>query len=120
TTIKPTIPMMPKYFATLPSTTPTTKKSVSENVVAAPPKSPKNGKNNNGRNVINKPFKAKQATAPLIPPRELQKTPTVDHKKKCATTPCSNKTPKNKNKMNLPITPILKRTKKPINTAFCA
>ena len=39
TTIKPTIPMMPKYFATLPSTTPTTKKSVSENVVAAPPKS---------------------------------------------------------------------------------
>lgn len=54
--------MMPKYFATLPSTTPTTKKSVSENVVAAPPKSPKNGKNNNGRNVINKPFKAEPAT----------------------------------------------------------
>ena len=76
------IPINPRNFATLPKTIPTTKKSVSENVVAAPPQSPKNGKNNNGKNVIKIPFNADPATAPLIPPLALPKTPAVAPRKK--------------------------------------
>ncbi len=114
------MPIRPRNFAIFPNTIPTTKKSVSENVVAAPPKSPKKGKNSNGKNVINNPFKADPATAPLIPPLALPKTPAVAPKKKCATTPGSITTPPNKNKINMPITPTIKLTKNPINTAFCA
>lgn len=114
------MPITPKYLATFPKIIPTAKKSVSENVVAAPPKSPKKGKNNNGKNVMSKPFSAEPATAPRIPPRALPNTPDVAPKKKCATTPGKITTPPNKNKTNIPITPTMKLTKKPINTAFCA
>ena len=39
--INRTAPNNPIYFTALPNTMPTAKKSVSENVVAAPPNSPK-------------------------------------------------------------------------------
>ena len=103
-----------------PNTTPTTKKSVSENVVAAPPNSPKNGRNKSGKKVIKRPFNAEPATAPFMPPLALPNTPAVAPKKKCATTPGKITTPPNKNNINMPITPTIKLTKKPINTAFCA
>ena len=50
--INRTAPNNPIYFTALPNTIPTAKKSVSENVVAAPPNSPKNGKNNNGKTLL--------------------------------------------------------------------
>ena len=61
--IKIMMPIIPKYLAMFPNTTPTTKKSVSENVVAAPPNSPKNGRNKSGKKVIKRPFNAEPATA---------------------------------------------------------
>lgn len=82
TTIAMIAPISPKNLTILPKTIPTTKKSVSENVVAATPKSPRNGKNSNGKNVINKPLMTAPATAPLIPPRALPNTPAVAPKKK--------------------------------------
>lgn len=118
--INRTAPNNPIYFTALPNTIPTAKKSVSENVVAAPPNSPKNGKNNNGKNVIRIPFRAAPATAPLIPPLALPNTAAVAPKKKCATTPGQMTTPPNKNKINIPMTPVIKLTKNPISTAFCA
>ena len=80
-TIKMTEPIIPAYLTILPKIIPTAKKSVSENVVVAKPKSPKKGINNNGKNVINIPFKAAPATAPLIPPRALPKTADVAPRK---------------------------------------
>ena len=88
------MPINPRYFAILPNMIPTTRKSVSENVVAAPPKSPKNGRKINGKKVINRPFNAAPATAPRIPPRALPNTPAVAPKKKCATTPGRMTTPR--------------------------
>ena len=118
--MKMTDPMIPVNFTILPNIIPTAKKSVSENVVDARPKSPKKGKNNNGKNVINKPFNADPAIAPLIPPRALPNTADAAPRKKCATTPGKITTPPNKNNMNIPITPVIKLTKNPISTAFCA
>lgn len=72
------------------------------------------------KNVIRIPFRAAPATAPLIPPLALPNTAAVAPKKKCATTPGKMTTPPNKNKINIPMTPVIKLTKNPINTAFCA
>ena len=107
TKIKIMMPIRPRNFAILPNTIPTTKKSVSENVVAAPPKSPKKGKNSNGKNVINNPFKADPATAPLIPPLALPKTPAVAPQQNSATSPGSITTTPNKNKRNMAFTPTI-------------
>lgn len=70
-------PAMPKNLVIYPTTIPTAKKSVSENVVEAAPRSPINGMNSNGKNVIKIPFNADPATAPFIPPLALPNTPAV-------------------------------------------